>query len=84
MGTAGRHEGSSSKGAMTLTCQDQDGQIIKIRTIVLYMTNDAGEKVLVEEDYFKGKTINVNGLVESFEGEYQVKLLTVKDVTFVE
>ena len=48
------------------------------------MTNDAGEKVLVEEDYFKGKTINVNGLVESFEGEYQVKLLTVKDVTFVE
>lgn len=79
-----KSEGSSSKGAMTLTCQDQDGQIINIRTIVLYMTNDAGEKVLVEEDYFKGKTINVNGLVESYEGEYQVKLLTVKDVTFVE
>ena len=79
-----KSEGSSSKGAMTLTCQDQDGQIIKIRTIVLYTTDESGEKVLVEEDYFKGKTINVSGLVESFEGEYQVKLLSVKDVTFVE
>lgn len=77
-------DSSSSKGAMTLTCTDQDGNTIKIRTNVLYMTNDEGKKVIVEESYFKGKTFNFSGLIESYEGSYQVKLLNVKDATLVD
>ena len=77
-------DGSSSKGAMTLTCTDQDGNTVKIRTNVLYTTNEAGERVLVEESYFKGKTFSFSGLIESYEGSYQVKLLNVKDATLVE
>lgn len=73
------NEGSSSNGAMTLTCE-VDGVTITVRTIVLYDEN----KQLVTADYFEGKTINVKGLVESFNGEYQIKLLTLNNVTIVD
>lgn len=73
------NEGSSSNGAMTLTCE-VDGLTITIRTIVLY----DDQKQLVTADYFEGKTINVKGVVESFNGEYQIKLLTLNNVTIVD
>ncbi len=70
-------EGSSSKGAMTLTCVTDDGCEIKVRTVVLY---DADGK-LVTSDRFEGKTIDVKGVVDYYNGGYQIKVVSVNHVT---
>lgn len=68
---------TDSNGAMTLTCEDAGGNTVSVRTMVL---RDAdGNKIT--ESYFKGKTIDVKGLVDCFDGTYQVKLFSVNDVT---
>lgn len=69
-------EDSASKGAMTLYCQ-VDNCRIAIRTIVLYDEN--GE--LVTQDQFLGKTIDVRGLVDYYDGTYQIKVFNVEDIT---
>ena len=69
-------EESSSMGAMTLTCE-ANGVTVSVRTIVLYDENGA----LVTEDAFIGKTIDVKGIVDCFQGTYQIKVFSVKDVT---
>ena len=71
------NEESSSKGAMTLTCT-ANGVTVKVRTVVLLDQN--GE--LVTADYFQGENINVNGFVDYFSGEYQIKVFSLKDITF--
>ena len=68
-------EGDSA-GAMTLHCTAEDGTKIELRTIVLY--ND-GE--LVTAEYFEGKTIDVKGFVDCFDGDYQIEIYSVKNVT---
>lgn len=70
------NEESSSKGAMSLTCKSGD-HTFTVRTIVLYDM----EGNLITESYFRGKTISVRGLVDYFDGEYQIKLYSVNDVT---
>ena len=68
---------TDSNGAMTLTCEDESGRQISVRTIVL---RDAdGNKIT--ESYFSGKTIDVKGIVDMFSGTYQVKIFSVDDVT---
>ena len=68
---------TDSDGAMTLTCQDAEGNTVSIRTMVL---RDAeGNKIT--DVYFQGKTIDVKGIVDYFNGTYQVKLFSVNDVT---
>ncbi|MBQ8432821.1 MAG: thermonuclease family protein [Clostridia bacterium] len=69
-------EGSSSNGAMTLTCE-VDGITVSVRTTVL---RDAAGK-LITADYFENKTIDVKGLIDCFSGEYQIKVFSVNDVT---
>lgn len=73
------NEESSSKGAMTLTCQ-VDGKTVDVRTIVLYDENNN----LITAEYFMGKTIDVKGLVDYFDGSYQIKLFSVTDATIHE
>lgn len=68
-------EDSSSKGAMTLTCE-VDGVTVNVRTVVLV---ENGE--LVTADRYEGKTIDVRGIIDYFDGEYQVKVFTVNDIT---
>ena len=67
--------GGSSDGAMTLTCE-VDGVKIAVRTNV--MRNSDGS--LVTEDAFEGKTIDVKGFVDCFNGEYQIKVLSPNDI----
>ena len=69
-------EDSSSKGAITLTCTTPDGKEVQVRTVVLYDSNN----VLITEDYFMGKTIDVKGIITYFDGDYQIKLFSVNDV----
>ena len=69
-------EGSASKGAMTLYCRAGDYNIT-IRTIVLYDENGN----LITQDRFLGKTIDIRGLIDYFDGDYQVKVFSVNDIT---
>ena len=69
-------EDSSSKGAMTLTCE-VDGQTISVRTVVL--RDDAGN--LITASAYEGKTIDVKGAVDYFDGSYQIKVFTDDHIT---
>jgi DNA/RNA endonuclease YhcR with UshA esterase domain len=69
-------ENTSSVGAITLTCE-ANGVRVSIRTIVLY--DDNGN--LVTEDMFIGKTIDVKGIVDYFDGAYQIKVFSEKNIT---
>lgn len=69
-------EDSSSKGAMTLTC-GKDGVTVTIRTAVLRDENGA---VITAEQYM-GKTIDVKGIVDYFDGGYQIKVFTANNIT---
>ena len=70
------NEDSSSYGAMTLECE-ADGIPVTVRTVVLTDANGN----LVTEDAFEGKTIDVKGIVDFFDGQYQIKVFSVKDIT---
>ena len=69
-------EESSSKGAMTLICT-AEGETIQVRTAVLYDENRA----LIGEDAYLGKTIDVRGIVDYFEGAYQIKVFLPSAIT---
>lgn len=70
------NEDSASNGAMTLTCE-KDGVTIYVRTVVLYDTDGAP----VTAQAYDGKTIDVQGVVDYFSGEYQIKVFTVFDIS---
>ena len=70
------NDSSSSKGAMTFTCV-VNGITVKVRTVVLY---DEDNKI-VTADAYEGKTIDVKGFVDYFDGEYQIKVFSTKDIT---
>ena len=67
---------SSSKGAMTITCE-KDGVTVTVRTAVL--TGKDGKLVTAER--YEGKNISVRGIVDYYDGEYQIKVLSVDDIT---
>ena len=60
---------TSGAGNTTLDCEC-DGQEINVFLGELTAPND-----------LKGKTIDVKGLVDKFSGEYQIRILTVDDIT---
>lgn len=64
--------GGDNDGAMTLTCK-ADGRTITVRTIVL---RDSTGK-LATADMLLGKTIDVTGVIDYFDGSYQIKILSV-------
>lgn len=72
-----QNEESSSKGAMTLICEAEGGQTITVRTGVLY---DNNKKIITEEAYM-GKTIDVNGIIDFYDGEYQIKVFSDENIT---
>ena len=74
------NNGGDSDGAMTLTCLAEDGATVDVRTNRLYDEND---QLLTAED-FEGKTINVKGIVDYFNGDYQIKVFRLSDITIVE
>ena len=73
------NEESSSKGAMTLTCE-RDGVTVTIRTAVLLDENNQ----LITEEAYEGKTIDVKGIIDYFSGTYQIKVFSAKNITIVE
>ena len=71
-------EDSASKGAMTLTCS-AGGVTLTIRTVVLYDEN--GD--LVTANRYLGRTINVRGIIDYYDGTYQIKVFSPNDITIV-
>ena len=70
------NEDSSSYGAMTLNCE-ADGIPVVVRTVVLTDANGN----LITEDTYKDKVIDVKGIVDFFDGQYQIKVFSAKDIT---
>ena len=70
--------GGDNDGAMTLTCKSGD-KTITVRTNRLFDENGK----LVTADYFRDQTINVNGVVEEYNGSYQIKLFSLENVEIV-
>ena len=70
------NEDSSSKGAMTLTCE-KDGVTVTVRTAVL--RDGSGELITAER--YQGKTIDVKGIVDLFNGTYQLKVFAPDQIT---
>lgn len=68
---------SSSVGAMTLTCR-VNGFTVEIRTTV--MRDENGD--LITEDTFLGKTIDVTGVVDYYDGNYQIQVFSMNDFYF--
>jgi len=69
------NEDSSNFGAMTLTCE-ANGVTVNVRTTVFRDEN--GE--LITSDYYNGKTIDVKGIIEIFNGDYQIKVFSPNDI----
>ena len=69
-------EDSSSRGALTLTCQS-GGHTVFVRTIPLY----GADGTLVIADIFVGKTISVKGIVDFYEGQYQIKVFGLDSIS---
>ncbi len=70
------NEDSSSNGAITLAC-DASGIPVTVRTVP--MRNADGSMIL--QDAYLGKTIDVKGIVDTFDGTYQVKVFTKDAIT---
>ena len=71
------NESSSSYGAMTLYCKSEDGLYITVRTAVLYDEN----RNLITADRYEGENISVKGIVEYYNGNYQIKVLSKEYIT---
>ena len=66
----------TNEGAITLTCE-ADGETITVRTVVF---KDAqGNEI--KQDYFLNKTIDVKGIVDSYNGEAQIKIFLFDNIT---
>ena len=66
---------SSSYGAITLICVQEDVTII-VRTVP--MKDENGN--LITQDAYLGKTIDVKGIVDFFDGTYQIKVFTPDNI----
>ena len=66
---------SSSYGAITLICEAEGGNIT-IRTVP--MKDENGN--LITQDLYLGKTIDVKGIVDFFDGGYQIKVFTPDNI----
>lgn len=71
------NNGGSNTGAISLTCEDENGNEIVVRTVVL-KDSDGN---LVTQDRFMGKTIDVKGIVDYYSGAYQIKVFWLSGIT---
>ena len=75
--------GGDSDGALTITCKDENGLTIKIRTASkLIVVEDGKNVVITANDFPKGAVISVKGVIDSYSGEYQIKVFAFSDITF--
>ena len=72
-----------SNGSLTITCKDSNGVTIKIRTASkLFWDVNGVPTQVVASDFPQGAVISVKGVIDSFQGDYQIKIFSMNDVTF--
>ena len=71
--------GGNNDGAITLTCE-ANGETISVRTVVL---KDPDGNTITD-DYFLHKTIDVKGVVDSYNGDAQIKVFLFNNITIHE
>ncbi len=70
----------NSAGAMSITCRDEDGNEVILRTIVL---KDNDGKTVTASEFPIGSVINAKGIIDVFNGAYQLGIFSKSDITFV-
>jgi micrococcal nuclease len=75
-----QNEDSSNFGALTLTCEAVDGTEIVLRTIVL---KDSAGKTITADAFPVGSKVNARGVIDVYNGEYQLKVFSANDITFI-
>ncbi len=74
---------TDSDGALSITCKDDNGNTIVIRTATMLNKGTLDEPIAVTEaDFPAGTVISVKGIIDSFNGKYQIKVFQFKDFTF--
>ncbi len=73
------NEESSNKGAISITCEAEDGTTIVVRTAVL---KDSDGKTITADAFPIGATFSAKGIVDAYDGVYQLKVFYFSDVTF--
>ena len=68
-------EDSTSYGAVTLFCM-AEGVEVTVRTEPLYENGS-----LITQDRYVGKSINVKGVVDYYDGAYQIRVLIPEHIT---
>lgn len=68
---------TDSNGAMTLYCRDQDGNTIEIRTDVLRNPDNT----VVTADQLEGKLIDIRGIIDQYNGDYQIRVFSLGAIT---
>ncbi len=68
---------TDSNGAMTLYCRDQDDNTIEIRTEVLKNP----DMTIVTADQLEGKLIDIRGIVDQYNGSYQIRVFSLGAIT---
>ena len=74
-----QNEDSSNYGALSITCLAQDGTEVVLRTIVL---KDADGKTITADKFPIGSVIDAKGVVDVYNGVYQLKVFSASDITF--
>ncbi len=74
-------EDSANKGAMSITCVDESGTEIVLRTVVL---KDENGKTITEEAFPIGSKLDAKGIVDVYNGVYQLKIFSAKDIMMEE
>ena len=74
-----KNEDSSNYGALSITCQAPDGTEIVLRTIVL---KDSSGKTITADAFPVGSKIDAKGIVDVYDGVYQLKIFSTNDIVF--
>ena len=74
------NEDSSNYGALSIKCESEDGTEIVLRTVVL---KDGDGKTIAADAFPVGSKVNARGVVDVYNGEYQLKIFSANDITFV-
>ena len=74
-----QNEDSANFGALSITCVAPDGTEIVLRTIVL---KDADGKTITADAFPIGSVIDAKGVVDVYNGVYQLKVFSANDITF--
>ncbi len=75
-----QNEDSSNFGALSITCQAEDGTTIVVRTAVL---TDENGKTITADAFPIGSKIEVKGIVDVYNGVYQIKAFAKSDIAFL-